>query len=165
MKLVLLRHGIAVDRADPDCPADEDRPLTGTGIRRTIAACCGLAALEVEPTVVLSSPLLRARQTAEIAAEVLDCPRIEVTDALRGGIHTREIFAVLRALDVTSAVCVGHAPHLDLVLAQAVRAGDAGLEKMKKAGAAMVEFEDVGPGLGRLVWQFQPRALRALGRD
>jgi phosphohistidine phosphatase len=166
VKVVLLRHGIAVDRSDLDGPADEERPLTPKGTRRTREACRGLATLDVEPDLVLTSPLVRARQTAEIAAEVLGGATVEETSALSGGTQTREIFEVLAGLAADTVVCVGHAPQLDVLLAEALRGTqDAGLAPLKKAGAARVDFEaPPAPAGGRLVWLQAPRALRALGR-
>ncbi len=163
MKLIIFRHGIAIDRMDPHCPADADRWLTKRGIRRTNAAARGLAALEVEPDLVLSSPLVRARQTAEIAADVLGGVELEITDSLRGGISVTGIFAELASLDVDTVVIVGHAPQLDIIVEHSLPAGRPQLERMKKAGAVMIEFDEVEPGGGRLGWQMQPRALRALG--
>lgn len=163
MHLVLLRHGIAVDRGDPACPVDNDRPLSAKGRRRTAAACRGLAAMDVAPGRIYASPLLRAQETAAIAAERLGRPRVRTTDVLRGGTHPGLLFELLAGLKQREVLVIGHAPHLDLVLAQALRSGQGQLEKLKKAGAARVAFERVAAGSGRLEWQLQPRALRALG--
>ncbi|MDA1193915.1 MAG: histidine phosphatase family protein [Planctomycetota bacterium] len=160
MHVVLLRHGIAEDRTDLP---DEDRALTEKGADRTVEACLGLVAMDVEPELILTSPLRRAFETAAIASELLDCPSVRETDALRGGAHPGLIFGELAHLDVGTVLCVGHAPHLDLVLAQAIASGQASIESIKKAGAACIEFSRVAAGLGHLVWQLQPRALRALG--
>lgn len=163
MHVVLLRHGIAVARDAPDAPPDDERPLAAKGRGRTAAACRGLAAMEIVPAVILTSPLTRARQTAGIAAEVLRCERVQATDALRTGVHPGLLFEELTRLGEPEVLCVGHAPHLDLVLAQSIRSGQASLEKLKRAGAARIAFERVAAGSGRLEWQLQPRALRALG--
>lgn len=163
MKVVLFRHGIAVDRADPACPPDAQRPLTPKGIRRTAAAARGLRAMEVRPDRILTSPLVRARETARIAADVLDCADLRETDALRGGVRTREAFRALAEAGVQSVMCVGHAPQLDVLLAQSIGGSGRGLSKLKKAGAACIDFDEVAPGRGQLVWLLQPRELRELG--
>ncbi len=165
VQVVLFRHGIAIDRFDPGCPSDEARWLTKRGARRAQAAARGLAALDVAPDLVLTSPLVRARQTAEIAADVLGGPEVRVTDSLRGGSATAAAFAEFAALDVREALCVGHAPQLDLLLERGLPPGHAPVERLKKAGAAALAFESVAPGAGRLLWQMAPRALRALGEE
>ena len=164
MHVVLLRHGIAMERGDPTCPTDDLRPLSFKGRRRTAGACRGLAAMDVLPERIYTSPLTRAQQTAQIAAEQFGRPRILTTDVLRGGTHPGLLFELLGSLTVGEVLCVGHAPHLDLVLAQALRSGQASIEKLKKAGAARIAFDSVAAGSGRLEWQLQPRALRALGK-
>ncbi len=85
MRLYLMRHGIAIDREDPDCPPDPERYLTPKGIQRTRAAARGLRALRVKPTALLTSPYVRAVQTGEIICEVLglDCKQLKTTDALK----------------------------------------------------------------------------------
>jgi len=85
MRLYLMRHGIAIDREDPDCPPDPERYLTPKGIQRTRAAARGLRALRVKPAALLTSPYVRAVQTGEIICEVLglDCKQLKTTDALK----------------------------------------------------------------------------------
>src|SRR5260370_4209978 len=85
MRLYLMRHGIAIDREDPDCPSDPERYLTPKGIQRTRAAARGLRALRVKPTALLTSPFVRAVQTGEVVCEVLglDSKQLRTTDALR----------------------------------------------------------------------------------
>jgi phosphohistidine phosphatase len=162
VKVVLLRHGIAVDPMDPASPPDAERPLTRKGVRRTRRAAAGLATLGVAPDVVFTSPLARATQTAEIAAAVLGCSDVREATALGGGIHTREVFDLLAASDAGQVLCVGHAPQLDLFLAQTLGAGHPAVAKLKKAGAALVEFDFVALGGGHLAWIMAPRALRRL---
>src|SRR6185503_4199528 len=85
MRLLIIRHAIAVPRGTPDI-ADDERPLTKRGRRRFRAAAAGLARLVKRPDFVLSSPLPRARETADIAAREFG-KRVEVTEevALAGG--------------------------------------------------------------------------------
>jgi len=86
MHLYLIRHGIALDREDPNCPPDTERPLTPKGLKRSHAAARGLRALGIKPNAVLTSPWLRAAQTAEIFCETVDYPtkKIVPTDSLKG---------------------------------------------------------------------------------
>ena len=69
MRLYLMRHGIAIDREDPDCPEETQRYLTAKGTQRTRSAAHGLADLGVKPAGLLTSPYIRAVQTAEIVAK------------------------------------------------------------------------------------------------
>jgi len=166
MRLILMRHGIAADPMDPRCPPDRERPLTEKGARRTRAAAEGLRSLGAVPDVVFTSPLRRAVQTAEIVADVMDCPRVERVEALAGGVRTRDVFDLLATQPADATICcVGHAPQLDLLLVQSLGSDQPEVAKLKKAGAACVEFDLVAPSAGRLLWLMAPRALRRLAAE
>ena len=85
MILYLVRHGIAVDRTDPKSPAEAERPLTARGVQKTREAALGFRALGAKPEVLITSPFVRAAQTAEIFAEALGFSpeKIRVSDALK----------------------------------------------------------------------------------
>lgn len=162
MRVYLLRHGIALDRQDPRCQGDFERPLTGKGVRRTERAAAGLVALGVAPALVMSSPYLRARQTAVIAARVLglDVSAIRESQHLVPEVDPEGILQELGSASAESALCVGHAPNLDLLLGRAVGLGCRTITGIKKAGVACVEIDSrIG---GRLVWLMEPKSLRAL---
>lgn len=167
MRLVLLRHGIALDRDDPACPADADRPLTGRGIERTTAVARGLLRLRIAPERILSSPWRRARETAEIAAGVLgfDPAHIEYTDALLPGAPAPALLQEVGGRVAREVLACGHAPNLDEVLSGLVGIGGVGGTRLKKAGAASIEFTTPAPGGGILEWLIPPRVLRQLGSD
>jgi phosphohistidine phosphatase len=162
-RLLLLRHGIAED-GHPD--GDAARALTPRGRERTAMAMAGLASLGVAPDRILTSPLVRARQTAELAERVL--PRtahaLEVTPALRPGADPAEL---LRRFAEAGGewLCVGHAPHLDDLLALALGAARGGPTRLKKSGAACVAWDGPPRGPGRLVWLLPPLVLRRLGGE
>lgn len=161
MLLYVFRHGIAHDRLDPDCPPDPERALTPLGVKRTRAAARGLAAIGVRPELVVTSPYLRAKQTAEIAAELLGCRRkLEFSEHLLPGGGASAFLTWLAERDVDSALCTGHAPNLDLLVAMATTRGET-YTVLKKAGAACVE---IASGGGRLVWLMEPKTLRRLGK-
>jgi phosphohistidine phosphatase len=163
MLLYVLRHGIAIDRDDPACPPDAERPLTAKGVIRTRRACQGLAHLGVAPDLILSSPRLRAIQTAEIAADELgiDENAIVHTSVLEPERSAEELFALLAEHACESALCVGHGPNVDVVVAGAVGASQP-FTHLRKAGAACIEFEERWGREGRLIWLMEPRALRQL---
>jgi phosphohistidine phosphatase len=164
MRLTLFRHGIAVDREDPRCPPDPERPLTPKGVKRTRAAARGLAALGVRPELILASDLVRARETADIAAEILGFAPADIRTlpALRPEGTTRAVLQALRGHDGRDLLCVGHAPNLDLLLAETLGIRGEPPFALGKAGAACVELDRLAsPGV--LLWLLTPRALRALG--
>jgi phosphohistidine phosphatase len=162
MRLVLLRHGIAIDRDDPVCPPDPERALTEKGRERTHAAARGLDALGVAPDLIFSSPYLRARETAQIAADVLRFPAagIDVLGDLLPDAPAAPFAARIRELRDVTILAAGHAPNLDLILAEML--GTAlPFTSLRKAGAALIEDD----GDGRtLKWLLEPRHLRKLGK-
>ncbi len=167
MRLVLFRHGIAHDRAAPDCPPDPERTLTPKGIERTTAAAAGLARLGVNPALILTSPYARALETARIAARALGvrADHIHETEALLPESDPREIFTILAKQKAPDILCAGHAPNLDAVLALAVAGRATPFTELKKAGAAMIELFVPGSAGGTLVWVLGSKALRALGSE
>lgn len=164
MRLVLFRHGIAINREDPDCPAEAERFLTDKGIQRTLAAARGLKALGVNPQVVLSSPMVRARQTAQIAAQALGFPEKEIqnTGALLWDAPPAALFRELAKLKAEEVLCAGHAPHLDEALAFGLGAAHP-FTQLKKAGAACLEITPGPSPGGVLLWLATSRQLRLLG--
>jgi phosphohistidine phosphatase len=163
MLLYLMRHGIAIDHEDPDCPPEPERHLTPKGIERTRAAARGLRNLDPNPDLILSSPFLRAVQTAEIACVVLELPvgKIHKTDSLLPGASPKLIFEELSKSKAQEVICFGHAPNLDEIIAYALHAPKACTE-LKKAGAGCLDMHSLSPVDGSLVWLLTSRALRVL---
>ena len=166
MRVVLFRHGIAQDRADPRCPPDPDRALTDEGEKKTKKAARGLSFLGCRPTRVLTSPYLRAQQTAALAADALDVSPAQIitTDVLLPDAPPYALFQALHAFSEDDEVlCAGHAPNLDRVLALALTGDRVPVTAMKKSGAALLELADLPRTHGELVWLLPPKALAALG--
>ena len=166
MQLFIVRHGIAIDREDPKCPADPERFLTEEGAERTRQAAKGLAEVGAIPDVMISSPYLRAVQTAEIFAVELGYAKqkIHKSDLLLPGGEPLQLFRELAKDKDTSVVFVfGHAPHLDDLLATAVGAKHH-ISSLKKAGVALVELKRLVPPSGELVWLATPKLLRKAGK-
>jgi phosphohistidine phosphatase len=165
VNLYLIRHGIAVDREEPNCPPDPERPLTPKGIKKTQAAMLGFLALKIKPDAVLSSPWLRAMQTAEIFCEVMGISsnKIVRTDALKGTSSPPELFRELAASKKKDVVCVGHEPHLHQLIALALHTHSR-VTELKKAGIACLELQHVSPPQGQLVALYPPSTLRQLGK-
>lgn len=163
MFVYLMRHGIAIDHDDPECPPDPERHLTPKGIEKTRTAAHGLRAMKVNPDLILSSPYLRAMQTAEIACIALDIPvsRIRKTDSLLSGASPLQLADELSKSKADEVICFGHAPHMDEFIALAVHAPKT-FTQLKKAGVACLELHSVSPIDGELIWMMPARALRML---
>ena len=164
MQLYLIRHGIAVDREDPNCPPDTERPLTPKGIKKTRDAALGLRALDVEPNAVLTSPWLRGVQTAEIFCETIGYPSKKIirTDALKGTSAPSDLLRELQSMKAKVVFCFGHEPHLHLVIGHVLHSS-AKITELKKAGLALLELERISPPQGRLLALYPASTLRALG--
>ncbi|HYL11327.1 MAG TPA: phosphohistidine phosphatase SixA [Candidatus Acidoferrales bacterium] len=164
MELYLVRHGIAVERTDPKCPEEADRFLTKEGISKTRETAEGICSLGVAPSRFLSSPFVRALQTAQIFAEVLGFAkeRIQQTEALLPNADPAAIVLELQKLKKARSVfCFGHAPHLDEFLARALDL-PAPITALKKSGVACLEWGSGSPAGGRLLWVCPPKILRAI---
>lgn len=165
MQLYLVRHGVAIDRTDPACPADQVRPLTPKGETKTRQVARGAAELDIHPQVMLTSPLLRAVQTAEIFCEVLgfNVSRLRRTDSLLPESRPAALMGELARLKVKGVMCFGHAPNLDAVIASACGRGQP-FTQLKKAGIANLEMDSFEPPKAKLRWFCNPKMLRDLGR-
>src|SRR6202050_3678633 len=163
MILYRVRTGIAVDRPDPKCPPEAERPLTARGVQKTRSAALGLRALGAKPDVMITSPFVRAVQTAEIFSEALGfaVDKIRVNDHLKPAANPAEIIREITHLRAKEVALFGHAPHLDLTIAH-LAAARTPFTELKKAGVAC--FEQSGPGAWGLLWILTPKVLRDLGQ-
>jgi phosphohistidine phosphatase len=165
MQVFLVRHAIAHERNRIRWPNDALRPLTTAGIRKFRKAAVGLAHCLPKRAVLLTSPYVRARETAVILAEALGARKPVECSELAAGESVHECFALLRKRKEAAVVLVGHEPNLSTFMATAL-AGEAVRMKLefKKGGAACVDFpRRIGPGQATLCWMLPPRVLRSLG--
>ena len=166
MEIYVVRHGIAIDREDPKCPPDPERYLTEEGVEKTKRVAAAVAALGVTPDLLLSSPYVRAMQTAEIFASALDYSKQKIrrTDLLLPGAEPSLFFRELAKDKQTSTLFVfGHAPQLDDIIAAALGSKHH-ITSLKKAGVALLELKRVSPPNGQLVWLAPPKLLRRAGK-
>jgi phosphohistidine phosphatase len=163
MLVYLIRHGIAVDREDPDCPPDAERPLTKKGVDKVRMVLGGILQLGAKPDLILSSPLVRAWQTAELAAKALHYPKDKIvrSEALLPEADPTAFMKELSRVKAEQVLCTGHAPHMDEFIAHATGSRRS-FTALKKAGVACLEFESVAPGAGILTALFPPRVFRLL---
>jgi phosphohistidine phosphatase len=168
MRLVLFRHGPAGVRDAARWPDDGKRPLTSKGVLKTRKAARGLAHTEKGISLVLTSPLVRAEQTAQLLREALGekAKLVTLADLAPGG-SNRAVIAHLAELPQSRSVAlVGHEPGLGKLTALlAMGSGTTGEIKLKKAGAAALRFD--GParaGGGDLAWLLPRRLLAKQAR-
>jgi len=186
MEITFLRHGIAVDRMDPLCPVDFDRPLTVEGKNKVEGAVRGLRALGVKPLSILTSPFVRCVQTANLAARGLGVQKRDVVvyEHLAPGSDPAAFWHGLSEMSRERLLAVGHGdtiePIAGLVLgfpftdATESTPAESPLAlrvlHLKKAGALQLEVPTMQSELGthashaRLVWLQTARVLRQLGR-
>jgi len=169
MDIIVIRHGIALD-ADKTRTlglSDAERPLTPKGQSRTRAAAAGLKAALDGAGIdnIVASPLLRARQTADILAGYLDDPPIDEADELAPPIDLAELDDWLHSrFGSRRLLLVGHEPDLATWVSWSLTRRRDRLMAFKKAGAALLEFP--GPpegGTGTLRWLLTAAQLRQLG--
>ena len=166
MQLYIVRHGIAIDREDPKCPAEAERYLTEEGVEKTKQVAKGVAALGVTGDLLITSPYVRAVQTAEIFADALDYARQKIrrNEMLLPGSEPTLLFRELaREKQAATIFLFGHAPHLDGLIAAAL-GSKKHLTSLKKAGVALIELKRISPPMGALTWLAIPKMLRRAGK-
>ncbi len=158
MKVYLLRHGRAVAIGERGVLTDEDRRLTPEGRRvtqkmlRAIRETC-------RPCALWTSPLVRARETAEIARRTLGIrSKISILESLRPGTDPRTVVRWLRSRQETSSIMlVGHMPDLAILAATLVFGVEQEGIAIKKSGVCCIGFKGpVAAGAGRLEWLMSP---------
>ncbi|MGE5358277.1 MAG: phosphohistidine phosphatase SixA [Bacteroidales bacterium] len=163
LSLYLVRHAIAAERGD-EYPDDNLRPLTQKGSARFAEAVAGLAGLDVSLDTILTSPLVRARQTADILAKGLrgSVPVTE-TEALRPGARFEHVVRAVGECGKSEAIAlVGHEPGIGELAAKLIGASEP--LAFGKGAVCRIEFDQWPPkGPGRLRWFLTQKILRKLG--
>lgn len=161
-ELYLIRHAIAEERGEA-WPDDAKRPLSEDGMMRMRKAVRGLSRLDVTIDVILTSPLVRTRQTAEIVAAGLDSrPSVVAVESLAPDGSQSAILADLeKNARKTRIGIVGHEPGIGELAARLI--GSRHAIEFKKGAICRIDVDDLPPaGPGELRWFLPPRFLRAL---
>ena len=161
-QLYLIRHGITEERSDA-WPDDSKRPLTESGISRLRKSIRGLFRAGVSFDVVLTSPLVRARQSAEVVAGgVSPRPPIVAIDSLAPAGSYQAVFTDLeKQARRTKIALVGHEPGIGELAGRL--AGSRHAFEFKKGGVCRIDVDSLPiEGPGTLVWFLTPRIMRAL---
>jgi phosphohistidine phosphatase len=155
MDLYLMRHGIAFDHGEWS-GSDFDRPLTERGRERAEKILSKLKKTgELAVDAIWSSPLVRARQTAEIAGDVLGLP-VNIVDALECGAALKDIVKYAKSNPPPARLlCVGHEPDCGEIVGELV--GDESSDySFKRAGIARLSGELKAGGM-KLRWLYAPK--------
>ena len=163
IEICFFRHGIAVDRDDPGVTSDAARPLTDEGIRKTRVAAEGLMRLDFGFDKILTSPWLRAAQTASILSEILSLATPETMAELEGDRKPQELLQALAQRHGKKTLLVGHEPLLSATIVH-ILGGEWGLD-LKKSGACALFVDALPPrGPATLLWLVTSRQLRWMGK-
>lgn len=172
MNLLVIRHAIAEDKEAfaASGRSDDQRPLTKEGRAKMRRAAEGLRLVCPRVAILASSPLVRARETADIVAPLFRIAEVEIVEALRPDRPFEELTAWLRRRvppngddeDATVAV-VGHEPYLSGLVTWLMTSRTAPCIELKKGGACLLHFErETAPGQAILRWALAPSQLRRL---
>ncbi len=157
MKLYFLRHGLAEDR-EQWTDNDDERPLTDKGKKRMAKEGKRMKDMGIAPDVILTSPLVRAKQTAEIAAEHLDLEgKVTEDKRLAPGFAVPAVKDILNEYRNAGAIMlVGHEPDFSETVGGLIGGGRV---VCKKGGLALIELEQPDSLQGELVWLLPPSLL------
>jgi phosphohistidine phosphatase len=166
MDVLLIRHAPAEDREQFALTGqpDELRPLSPRGIERMQLAARGLVTLALPIERLITSPLVRAQQTAQIVAPALEIRQFDTEAMLSPQVPTDSLIDWLRKQPrVDGLALIGHEPNLSH-LAETLLCGSAnGCMPLKKGGAILLRFaEGIAAGQGQLIWSLTPGILRTL---
>ena len=156
MQLFLLRHA----EAQPDAANDEKRTLTAKGSKQ--ARSIGKFCLEhgFVPEIILSSPLVRAEETARLVARELNLPKlVQIEEVLRPGMTAERLFSCLEKYSgKASVMLVGHEPDFSS-LAGALIGGHAESVHFRKATLMSVNLQELKSGAGTIEFLIPVKCL------
>jgi len=164
MQLLIIRHGIAEDKEvwARSSNNDDDRPLTDEGRQKMVLNAKGLRRALDAIDILVTSPLVRARQTAQIVADAFSLGRIETAKSLLPIAPPVEFVEWLgRYRDKAVVAAVGHEPHLGLLATWLLTGVEESHVDLKKGAACLMELEgEPAPAGARLCWSIAPSQLR-----
>ena len=164
MELFILRHGIAVPRGSADYPNDGDRPLTPKGIKAMRKIAKGMREMKLSFDHVLSSPLVRTKQTAELVVEKLQPDQsIEYSSHLEPEgdreVFINELIATCGAKD--RILLVGHEPYLSGLISFLVCGDDSLQMNFLKGGLCKLSIDSLRIGkCATMEWLLTPKQVK-----
>jgi phosphohistidine phosphatase len=166
MNLYLLRHGLAIERGTGGYKNDAERPLTGKGRRRLQREAAALRKMGCSFDLILSSPLVRARATAEVVAEVLRVGNgFKLSALLSPKADRAELIRYLKKLKPRpkDLLLIGHEPDLSLLASLLLTGGDQLELTLKKGGLCKLNAPTLRAGkCASLEWLLRPSHLERM---
>ncbi len=163
-ELLVVRHGIALGREDAAAAEldDRERPLTRRGRERTTLVAEALAKRKPRLDAIFTSPLRRARETAELLADACGGLNCVETTSLLPDADPRELAEFLSERTVPRTIAVvGHEPHLGCFVGWSLTGERRSVIELRKAGTCLLRFEGAPrAGEGRLIWLLSPALMR-----
>jgi phosphohistidine phosphatase len=162
MEIYILRHGIAVERGTKGYKNDSDRPLTKEGAEKMEQIAKTLQAMEVQFDLILSSPYVRAQQTAQIVGDELG-EEVTFTDFLIPGANGLELIGEINDEKPQRVLLVGHEPDLSQLISVLITGGTEAMIELKKGGLCKLTSDKLSFGKSAtLNWLLTARQLRSL---
>ena len=162
MELYILRHGIAVERGTPGYKKDSDRPLTPQGEDRMHQIADTMRGMDLKFDLILSSPYVRAEQTANIVAGELD-EEVTFSKYLQPGGNALELIGEIKDEKPQRVLLVGHEPDLSSLISVLTTGGSNAAIELKKGGLCKLTTDKLVFGqCATLNWLLTPKQLRQL---
>jgi phosphohistidine phosphatase len=169
MKIIIIRHAIAEDRAvfAEHNTDDNLRPLTDKGAKRMEQSRQGLKRLEPEADYIFSSTLTRAVQTADLIAECYPEAIRKAIPQLNPGSDPAKLTSLLAELPTQSTILlIGHEPDLSELISWCTNGSHFNFLQLKKGAACLLQFKGTAkPASAEMIWLLPPRQLRSLGLE
>lgn len=166
MNLYLMRHGLAVERGAPGYESDRERPLTSKGEHKVQRLAEAIVRMGLSFDAILSSPLVRARQTADVLIEEMEAKqKVQLTDHLAPGGSAKELVTFVQGLPGSpqDILLVGHKPDLDQLTSLLLTGGEDVVVVFKKGGLCKLTVEYLRAGrCAILEWLLTPRQLEMM---
>ncbi|HTV76116.1 MAG TPA: histidine phosphatase family protein, partial [Candidatus Baltobacteraceae bacterium] len=160
------RHGIAVERGTPGFENDAARPLTPKGKRQLRKIAAAIKKMDLRLDLILSSPFLRAKQTAEIAAAGLKLKkRLKFSDELQPDGSFKKLFLQIGEMKPApeNILLTGHEPYLGRMISLLVSGGENMAVDFKKGGLCKLEAEKLRNGkCATLAWLLTPNQMKRM---
>jgi len=166
MNIFILRHGIAAERGTEGVTQDSERPLTGKGRHQLRKSAEAMKRMKLRFDLILSSPYVRARKTAEIVAEELNLKkRLKLTNTLKYENSPESMIAEIARLKPApkNLLVVGHEPYLSDLVSRLVSGNGNLAMDFKKGGLCKLEMEKMDGAIkGQLVWLLTPKLMKEM---